>query len=136
MASIFNLCFFVSKLFVFGTNFAIEITFDVAVSTSEAMQFQAESLVIVKNRICGFNVRFKSTFLREKYYEKLFLTVCFDFSLWPVSARATSADMKLVCGRAGSAIKTESRVLKNRRGRRQLKPLWASRVGIQVLQTI
>ena len=45
-ASIFNLRFFVSKLFVFGTNFAIEITFDVAISTSEAMQFQAESLVI------------------------------------------------------------------------------------------
>ena len=40
-----------TKVATFGTNFAVEITFDVAISTSEAMQFHAESLVIVKNRI-------------------------------------------------------------------------------------
>ena len=65
------LCFFVSNLFVFGSNFTIEITFDVAISTSEAMQFQAESLVIVKTRIYGFNIKLKPFFFED--YTKIYL---------------------------------------------------------------
>ena len=44
--------------------FTMKITFDVVILTSEAMRFQAESLVIVKNRICCFNFKLKTFFFR------------------------------------------------------------------------
>ena len=59
--------------------FAIEITFDVAISTSEAMQFHAESLVIVKNRIWCFDFKLKQFFFKDFPTAKIYLTVCFDF---------------------------------------------------------
>ena len=65
-----------------GRILAIEIAFDVAILTSEAMQFQVESLIIVKNGICCFNFELNpfTFFLRD-------LTVCFDFSPMSVCRR-------------------------------------------------
>ena len=57
----------------------MQITFDVAISTSEAMRFQAESLVIVKNRIWCFDFKLKQFLFKDFPAAKIYLTVCFDF---------------------------------------------------------
>ena len=43
------------------------------------MQFQAESLVIVKNRIWYIDFKLKQFFFKDFPAAKIYLTVCFDF---------------------------------------------------------
>ena len=77
--------------------FTMKITFDVVILTSEAMRFQAESLVIVKNRICCFNFKLKTFFFRFISTLDFFWRCVLIFRLSARHTRQGDCRRQLIC---------------------------------------